>query len=183
MADDDETDWNAAYQEFALGIRPHAAYWALSREHSANETSVLREFETALEREGQLFFRNPRHRGAGNDPPDCEADDLIAGKIAIELTELVDGEAKYRHLSNVRVLNDGATTRVRKRKKEIDAFEIEHDPEHKTRIFLPLLMPITIEPSITGRVSGFLETSMTTVAAMHRVCITCLLDAQVRLDT
>ena len=95
MPDDDDNDpnWASIYEEFASGIRPHASYWALSKDRVANELSVLREYETALAKDGRLFFRNPRHSGEGSDPPDCEADDLDGGTVAIELTELVDGDA------------------------------------------------------------------------------------------
>lgn len=54
--------------------------------------------------------------------------------------------SKYDHLTNVRVANGGSTVRVKDRGYEYDAFVIEHDPEHKTRIIIPLghAVPIAV---------------------------------------
>ena len=43
-----------------------------------------------------LQIRHVERRGQGNDPPDCEALDNSGRRIALEVTELVDGESIKR---------------------------------------------------------------------------------------
>ncbi|MFX0209772.1 MAG: hypothetical protein ACFFDT_27570 [Candidatus Hodarchaeota archaeon] len=59
------------------------------------EYGVVKLFCEALEKEGKPFIDNNSiiSRGRGNDPPDCEANDLDGNLIGIEVTELVDPEA------------------------------------------------------------------------------------------
>jgi hypothetical protein len=46
---------------------------------------------------GDLFFGEVKSRGRPNDPPDCEAKNTEDQRIAIEVTELVDGLAIHQH--------------------------------------------------------------------------------------
>jgi len=59
------------------------------------EYSVVKLFCEALEKEGNSFIDSNSifSRGRGNDPPDCEANDLGGNLIGIEVTELVDPQA------------------------------------------------------------------------------------------
>ena len=59
------------------------------------EYSVVKLFCEALEKEGKSFIDSNSifSRGRGNDPPDCEANDLDGNLIGIEVTELVDPQA------------------------------------------------------------------------------------------
>lgn len=87
MTDDSETDWGALADKW----RPHAGYWSWEAERPIEERDVVRTLAETLASDGRAFFNNARHRGAGNDPPDCEADGLDGGLIGIEATEFVDG--------------------------------------------------------------------------------------------
>lgn len=82
--------WEELAEGLAANHRPHAGHFSWESDRSVAEAGVLWEFEKALALDGQTFFSRARHRGAGNDPPDCEADDLAGGRIGIEITELVD---------------------------------------------------------------------------------------------
>jgi len=55
------------------------------------EVGVLDELVNALAHQGALFFYGVRHRGEGEDPPDCDAHAGDGSRIGIEITELVDG--------------------------------------------------------------------------------------------
>jgi len=46
-----------------------------------------------MENDGILVYGSLRSRGPGNDPPDCEALNLRGERVAIEVTELVDGNS------------------------------------------------------------------------------------------
>jgi hypothetical protein len=59
-------------------------------------TSCLQE---SLQATGEAFFTHLKSRGRANDPPDCEALDAGGKRIAIEVTELVDGRAIERYKS------------------------------------------------------------------------------------
>ena len=73
--------------------RPHAGHFSWETDRAVEERGVLSELVEALEKRGELFFSNPRHRRPGNDPPDCEADDGAGGRVGIEVTELVDPDS------------------------------------------------------------------------------------------
>lgn len=89
MTDDSPPDWGALADMW----RPHAGYWSWEVDRTLEERDVVRTLAETLARDGRSFFHNPRHRGVGNDPPDCEADALEGGLIGIEVTEFVDGDA------------------------------------------------------------------------------------------
>ena len=52
---------------------------------SAAEADVAKVFEEALRANGGAFFGQLRHRGTGNDPPDCEAIARDAGAWELRL--------------------------------------------------------------------------------------------------
>ena len=70
--------------------RSHAGYFSFRADPSIEELGVLNAFAEALKADGQDFFKEPRHRDEGNDPPDCEALTFTGERIGIEITELVD---------------------------------------------------------------------------------------------
>ncbi len=70
--------------------RPHAGYFSNESDRAESELYVVSTLNESLETDGAAFFHSPISRGA-NDPPDCEARLLDGGRVAIEVTELVDG--------------------------------------------------------------------------------------------
>ncbi len=90
MAKRPRDEWQELDEDLAANQRPHAGHFSWETNRSVAEAGVLNEFVEALAFDGQEFFSLPRHRGPGNDPPDCEADDNAGGRIGIEITELVD---------------------------------------------------------------------------------------------
>jgi len=89
--EDADNDWHQALLRLAEGHRTHAGYWAQEAVPSIAELGVVQGLAEALEEFGQSFFSNVRHRDQGEDPPDCEAENRTGQRIAIEVTELVDG--------------------------------------------------------------------------------------------
>jgi hypothetical protein len=87
----DDIDWAALADEFKLNHRPHAGHFSWETDRALAESGVLNEFTNALAHEDKLFFRDARHRGDENDPPDCEAVAADGGRVGIEITELVHG--------------------------------------------------------------------------------------------
>jgi hypothetical protein len=90
MAKERRNEWEELAEDWAANHRPHAGHFSWETDRSVAEAGVLQEFEEALALDGQKFFSQARHRGPGNDPPDCEADDIAGERIGIEITELVD---------------------------------------------------------------------------------------------
>jgi hypothetical protein len=86
-------EWEELADAIAANDRPHAGHFSWESDRSLEERGVLDELAEALRNAGSLFFTNPRHRGSGNDPPDCEADGLDGRLIGFELTELVDPQS------------------------------------------------------------------------------------------
>ncbi|MCX5844357.1 MAG: hypothetical protein NT022_11560 [Deltaproteobacteria bacterium] len=66
------------------------------------EYGVVRSFCEALEKEGESFLDSNRiiSRGCGNDPPDCEVQNLDGNLVGIEVTELVDPDAIVAYKKN-----------------------------------------------------------------------------------
>lgn len=89
MAKQPRDDWRELAEDTAANHRPHAGHFSWETDRSVAEAGVLKEFEEALAIDGQEFFSQARHRGPGNDPPDCEATNNSGGRIGIEITELV----------------------------------------------------------------------------------------------
>ncbi|MEW8294369.1 MAG: hypothetical protein AB2715_06870 [Candidatus Thiodiazotropha sp.] len=76
--------------DHARGYADHFG-WAFNRD--LEELGVVELLSKALDAENKLFFSEIKIRGRGNDPPDCEAKTNIGKRLAIEVTELVSGEA------------------------------------------------------------------------------------------
>lgn len=74
-------------------VRKHAPYFALSKDKRQNELEVVGQFNQELKSQGVEPFDSIVVRESGEDPPDCEATGNGGGRIGIEVTELVDGDA------------------------------------------------------------------------------------------
>ncbi|MBC7945566.1 MAG: hypothetical protein H7X91_09975 [Burkholderiales bacterium] len=72
--------------------RGYADFFLWSTDRDIEEWGVITSLAESLQLDGALFFSQLRRRGRPNDPPDCEALGS-SGRIAIEVTELVDEDA------------------------------------------------------------------------------------------
>lgn len=86
-----DMDWTALAEEVKKNHRPHAGHFSWESDRVMAEVGVLDEFANALAHQETLFFYGARHRGEGEDPPDCDAHAGDGTRIGIEITELVDG--------------------------------------------------------------------------------------------
>ena len=88
---DDET--LTRLREGILAKRDYAGYFNWDIDKDLAEWGVVQELCASLDATGASFFDDFALRGRGNDPPDLEAVTFDGLKLAIEVTELVDGEA------------------------------------------------------------------------------------------
>jgi hypothetical protein len=73
--------------------RGYADFFGWGTDRDIEEWGVVTSLAESLESEGKSIFVSLKRRGRPNDPPDCEARDSVGNRIAIEVTELVDGKA------------------------------------------------------------------------------------------
>ncbi|GAA5133904.1 hypothetical protein [Thalassotalea piscium] len=73
--------------------RGYADFFTWSPDRDQEELGVVRALAETLALSGEAYFDHIRIRGRGEDPPDCEAVNQLGQRVAIEVTELVDGEA------------------------------------------------------------------------------------------
>ena len=73
--------------------RGYADFYAWPIDRDLEELGVVSALAASLQADDALFFSEARSRGRPHDPPDCEAVTLDGARIAIEVTELVDGAA------------------------------------------------------------------------------------------
>lgn len=73
--------------------RGYADFFGWGTDRDLEEWGVVTSLSESLESEGKKIFSSLKSRGRPNDPPDCEARDNDDNRVAIEVTELVDGEA------------------------------------------------------------------------------------------
>ncbi len=73
--------------------RGYADFFLWQPDRDLEEWGVVTSLAESLAAEGRLFFSNLTSRGRPNDPPDCKALNPNGERLAIEVTELVDGEA------------------------------------------------------------------------------------------
>jgi hypothetical protein len=93
VSDEQRNEWVEAYEILQASHRAHAGYFSHETDRAVAEWGVLQAAEGELRADGQAFFTGARHRGLGNDPPDCEAITLTGELIGIEITEFVDGHS------------------------------------------------------------------------------------------
>jgi hypothetical protein len=73
--------------------RGYADFFGWGANRDLEELGALTSLFESMEKGSALPYSNLRLRGRGSDPPDCEAKDLSGQRVAIEVTELVDGKA------------------------------------------------------------------------------------------
>ena len=76
--------------------RGYADFYHCPLDKSITEIEVMKSFEETMESRSEVLFSRITARGEGMDPPDCEAIDFKQNRVAIEITELVDGEATHK---------------------------------------------------------------------------------------
>lgn len=93
MTSDDEAEIFALMREARAKARGYADHFGWSSDRDLEEWGVVTCLSEAMEAAGVPVFSQLKRRGRPNDPPDCEAVDSSGNRIAIEVTELVDGAA------------------------------------------------------------------------------------------
>jgi hypothetical protein len=73
--------------------RGYADFFGWATDRDLEEWSVVSSLGESLQTDNALFFSNLKRRGRPNDPPDCEAQTESGERLAIEVTELIDGQA------------------------------------------------------------------------------------------
>lgn len=101
MADESD-EVKATIQEAARRSRGYADFFQWPPDRDREELGIVQELAASLDAIGAGFFRDAVSRGRPNDPPDCEAIDGAGSRIALEVTELVDGEAIKAFLASKR---------------------------------------------------------------------------------
>ncbi|NUU69500.1 hypothetical protein HTZ98_01505 [Ralstonia solanacearum] len=93
MTPEDEKEIAAIMRAALAKRRGYADFFGWATDRDLEEWGVLTALSESLEGNGESFFSDLKRRGRGNDPPDLEAKDADGKRIAIEVTELVDGRA------------------------------------------------------------------------------------------
>jgi hypothetical protein len=94
MADDDELAKAIAQVREAIErARGYADFFDFAPDRDIAEVGAVESLAESLASDGTAFFTGLQSRGRGNDPPDCEALDSAAQRIAIEVTEMVSADA------------------------------------------------------------------------------------------
>ncbi|WP_252275592.1 hypothetical protein [Pseudomonas subflava] len=73
--------------------RGYADFFGWGADRDIEEWGVVTSLVESLKADGVTLFTSLERRGRPNDPPDCEALDTDGNRVAIEVTELVDGKA------------------------------------------------------------------------------------------
>ncbi|WP_404361314.1 hypothetical protein [Methylotuvimicrobium sp. KM1] len=93
MTTDEEKEILHLMREARNRARGYADFFGWGSDRDIEEWGVVTSLSESLESEGKSLFSSLKRRGRPNDPPDCEALDTEGKRIAIEVTELVDGKA------------------------------------------------------------------------------------------
>jgi len=93
MTTDEEKEILHLMREVRKKARGYADFFGWGSDRDIEEWGVVTSLSESLESEGKNLFSSLKRRGRPNDPPDCEAIDNEGNRIAIEVTELVDGKA------------------------------------------------------------------------------------------
>ena len=73
--------------------RGYADFFGWATDRDLEEWGVVLALSESLKRNDASFFSDLQRRGRPNDPPDCEVLSRDGARIAVEVTELVDGRA------------------------------------------------------------------------------------------
>ena len=93
MTSEEEKEILRLMREARNKARGYADYFGWGSDRDIEEWGVVKNLIESLESEGKNIYHSLTMRGRLNDPPDCEARDYDNNRIAIEVTELVDGKA------------------------------------------------------------------------------------------
>jgi hypothetical protein len=93
MSSDDEKEIIVEIRAARVKARGYADFFGWATDRELEEWGVVSSLSESLQTDNALFFSNLKRRGRSNDPPDCEAQTGNGERIAIEVTELVDGQA------------------------------------------------------------------------------------------
>ena len=93
MTTDDEAKILVLIQAAQANSRGYADFFGWATDRDLEEWGVISALAESLHADGVSFFSEVKARGRPNDPPDCEALSPNGSRIAIEVTELLDGEA------------------------------------------------------------------------------------------
>jgi hypothetical protein len=93
MTQEDEAEILAQMRAAQKQSRGYADYFGWNIDRDIEELGVVSSLAESITADGVMFYSNIKVRGRPNDPPDCEAVDLNGARVAIEVTELVDGDA------------------------------------------------------------------------------------------
>jgi hypothetical protein len=77
--------------------RGYADFFLWSTDRDLEEWGVATALAESMNLRGAPLLIDIKSRGRQNDPPDCEAKDRNAKRVAIEVTELVEGMAIHHH--------------------------------------------------------------------------------------
>jgi hypothetical protein len=93
MTPEDEREILALMREARKKDRGYANFFSWPIDRDLEELGVVKSLQEALGRAGTAPFTDIASRGRGEDPPDCEARNASGQRVAIEVTELVNGKA------------------------------------------------------------------------------------------
>jgi hypothetical protein len=93
MTPADEIEIVQLMRKARLESRGYASFFGWSIDRDQEELGAAKALAESLQLDEKLFFQDLKLRGRGNDPPDLEALSLSGERLALEVTELVDGAA------------------------------------------------------------------------------------------
>ena len=96
-ATEEEKELLEIIREARKKARGYADFFGWGADRDIEEWGVVTSLAESLKSDGITLFTSLKRRGHPNDPPDCEALDSDGNRIAIEVTELVDGKAIQAH--------------------------------------------------------------------------------------
>ncbi|MGZ8927933.1 MAG: hypothetical protein ACXW03_05690 [Methylobacter sp.] len=110
MTPEDEAEIVKLMRENRDRRRGYADFFSWAIDRDLEEFGIVSLLSDSLAADDRLFFKNQTSRGRPNDPPDCEAQNHQGERVAIEVTELVDGEAihKFKKAEKERIPTDWA---------------------------------------------------------------------------
>jgi hypothetical protein len=103
----DDSEMLAAMKVAIEKARGYADFFGWPPDRDLEEAGVLDSLVESMKSDGVRFYSTLKSRGRQNDPPDCEGVDANRARVAIEITELVDGAAIHAvlHKQGGRKLN------------------------------------------------------------------------------
>lgn len=93
MTEDEEQEILDQIRAARAKRRGYADFFSWPTNRDLEEYSIASQWRASLEAQGNGFFSVLKARGRPHDPPDLEAISNHGGRVAIEVTELVDSNA------------------------------------------------------------------------------------------